>query len=92
MVNTILYETNKYIAPNLPEKMLWNIAQSFGELRSLVDKGLLSYPYSTREALGIVKHLQAFPNDSFEEAMENVFSFDLQDPQVRDHVSKLELL
>jgi hypothetical protein len=39
--------------------------------------------------LGIVKHLQAFPNDSFENALENVFSFDVYEPQVREHVQNV---
>lgn len=71
--------------------MLKKLANAFADLRALVDQGLLSYPYSTREALGIVKHLQAFPNDSFEEAMENIFSFDMYDTQVREHVVQVFL-
>ena len=32
--------------------------QAFGELRELADQGRLQYPYSTRELVAVVRHLQ----------------------------------
>lgn len=42
----------------------------------MADNALLSYPYSTRELVNIVKHLQKFPTDSLVAAIRNVFDFD----------------
>ena len=41
-----------------PDELLDKVVSSFAELRQLSDEGLISYPYSTREAVNIVKHLQ----------------------------------
>ena len=32
--------------------------QAFSELRAMADQGSITYPYSTREVVNIVKHLQ----------------------------------
>ncbi|ELK10026.1 hypothetical protein PAL_GLEAN10015259 [Pteropus alecto] len=44
--------------PNVPEPILQKLVAAFGELRSLADQGIINYPYSTREVVNIVKHLQ----------------------------------
>lgn len=44
--------------PDVNVDTIRKIVNAFGELRDLADKGLVSYPYSTREAVNIVKHLQ----------------------------------
>lgn len=49
---------------------------AFGDLREMTDQSILSYPYSTRELVNIVKHLQSFPNDDISEVIKNVFDFD----------------
>ena len=36
---------------------------TFSELRSMADEGTIQYPYSTREVVNIVKHLNKFPNE-----------------------------
>ena len=61
--------------PNLPTKLLEILAAAFSELREATDAGKLSYPYSTREAVAIVRHLSAFPRDSVASVLElgNVF-------------------
>jgi len=43
---------------NVPESSLRKLVAAFGELRDLADRGLISYPYSTREVVNIVKHLE----------------------------------
>lgn len=48
----------KQYAPNVDEKIVHKLVKAFGELRSMADQGLVSYPYSTREVVNIVKHLQ----------------------------------
>ena len=44
--------------PSVPEDVLQKLVRAFGELRSRADQGLISYPYSTREVVSVVKHLQ----------------------------------
>lgn len=49
---------------------------AFTELREMADEGLLQYPYSTRELVNIVKHINKFPSDSLTTVIRNVFDFD----------------
>lgn len=46
--------------PDVPEPILQKLVAAFGELRSLADQGTINYPYSTREVVNIVKHLQVW--------------------------------
>ena len=55
------------------------IANSFHTLRLNADDGVLKYPYSTREAIHVAKHLSMFPNDGLRNALDNVFAFDRTD-------------
>lgn len=48
----------KQYGPNVDEKVIFKLVKAFGELRSMADQGLVSYPYSTREVVNIVKHLE----------------------------------
>ena len=43
---------------DVPEATLRKLVLAFGELRNLADQGVIAYPYSTREVVSIVKHLQ----------------------------------
>lgn len=53
-------EMLKQYGPNVPEPILQKLVAAFGELRSLADQGIINYPYSTREVVNIVKHLQVW--------------------------------
>ena len=44
--------------PDVPEHVLRKLVAAFGELRDMADQGLINYPYSTREVVNMVKHLQ----------------------------------
>lgn len=48
----------KQYGPDVPKQVLQKLVAAFGELRSLADQGIINYPYSTREVVNIVKHLQ----------------------------------
>lgn len=52
----------KQYGPDVPEATLQKLVAAFGELRSMADQGTISYPYSTREVVNIVKHLQVKPH------------------------------
>ena len=44
--------------PDVPEHILRKLVLAFGELRDMADQGLINYPYSTREVVNMVRHLQ----------------------------------
>ena len=69
-------------APNVDETILRRIAASFADLRRLSDKGELTYPYSTREAVAVAKHLEKFPSDDLVSILHNVLDFDSYDHSV----------
>lgn len=48
----------KQYGPNVDEKIIFKLVKAFGKLRNMADQGLVSYPYSTREVVNIVKHLE----------------------------------
>ncbi|KAI9908417.1 hypothetical protein PsorP6_004490 [Peronosclerospora sorghi] len=66
-------------APNVPLDSLRRLCQAFAELRGLVENGTITYPYSTREAVAVAKHLQEFPTDDVGVVLENVLAFDAYD-------------
>lgn len=44
--------------PDVPQKILQKLVSAFSDLREMADEGRISYPYSTREVVNIVKHMQ----------------------------------
>uniref|UniRef100_A0A8D9DUC4 von Willebrand factor A domain-containing protein 8 n=1 Tax=Cacopsylla melanoneura TaxID=428564 RepID=A0A8D9DUC4_9HEMI len=75
--------------PDVPRDTLLRLVRAFGQFRELSDKALLPYPYSTREAVHIVKHLQNYPNDSMSEAVSNVFDFDKYNSAAKETLLKI---
>jgi hypothetical protein len=45
--------------------------------------GAINYPFSAREAVAVVRHLQAFPGDSVATAVENILAFDGSNSHLR---------
>ena len=76
-------------APGVPHSLLQCLAGAFGELRALVEEGQLSYPYSTREAVAVVCHLEEFPDDGLVGSLENVLAFDAYSPDLRRILSEV---
>ncbi|CAH2048800.1 unnamed protein product, partial [Iphiclides podalirius] len=62
--------------PNVPGDVMRKLVQAFAVLRNMADQGQLTYPYSTRELVNIVKHLQKYPEEDLATAIGNVFDFD----------------
>lgn len=50
----------KQYGPNVPLNTIKKLVNVFSELRSMADQGLVNYPYSTREVVNVVKHLQVY--------------------------------
>uniref|UniRef100_A0A3B5MK56 von Willebrand factor A domain containing 8 n=1 Tax=Xiphophorus couchianus TaxID=32473 RepID=A0A3B5MK56_9TELE len=74
----------KQYGPDVPEATLQKLVGAFGELRSMADQSTITYPYSTREVVNIVKHLQKFPNEGLANVVRNVFDFDSYNKDARD--------
>ena len=65
----ILYESytsNKISYSDLDDGVLDRLVATFAELRALADQGQTQYPYSTREAVAIVKHLANYPDEGIQ--------------------------
>uniref|UniRef100_A0A3P8URE8 von Willebrand factor A domain containing 8 n=1 Tax=Cynoglossus semilaevis TaxID=244447 RepID=A0A3P8URE8_CYNSE len=77
-------EMLKSYGPDVPDATLQKLVAAFGELRSMADQGTITYPYSTREVVNIVKHLQRFPNEGLANVVRNVFDFDSYNKNVRE--------
>ncbi|XP_077014477.1 von Willebrand factor A domain-containing protein 8 isoform X2 [Tamandua tetradactyla] len=77
-------EMLRQYGPNVPEPILQKLVAAFGELRSLADQGIINYPYSTREVVNIVKHLQKFPTEGLSSVVRNVFDFDSYNNDMRE--------
>ncbi|KAH9929971.1 AAA domain-containing protein [Amylocystis lapponica] len=74
------------LAPDLGEDLILRLVAAFQDLRHAYDSGTLTYPYSLRELINIVRHLEAYPDDSLETTIRNVFDFDVYKP---DTIEKL---
>ena len=53
-------EMLRQYGPDVPHHILDKLVRAFGELRDMADQGLITYPYSTREVVNMVKHLQVY--------------------------------
>lgn len=73
--------------PDVNKSLLKQLVNAFAELRSMADVGQLSYPYSTREVVNIVKHLQKFPDENLSELVGNVLDFDRYSPESLEQVT-----
>ncbi|KAK2840347.1 hypothetical protein Q5P01_014087 [Channa striata] len=74
----------KRYGPDVPDATLQKLVAAFGELRSMADQGTITYPYSTREVVNIVKHLQKFPGEGLANVVRNVFDFDSYNKDARE--------
>uniref|UniRef100_A0A7N6B8M4 von Willebrand factor A domain-containing protein 8 n=1 Tax=Anabas testudineus TaxID=64144 RepID=A0A7N6B8M4_ANATE len=74
----------KQYGPDVPDATLQKLVAAFGELRSMADQGTITYPYSTREVVNIVKHLQKFPGEGLANVVRNVFDFDSYNKDMRE--------
>lgn len=70
--------------PTVPENTLRKLVLAFGELREMADQGLINYPYSTREVVNMVRHLNKFPNEGLTTVVKNVFDFDQYNKELKE--------
>ena len=79
----------KQYAPNVPDELLKILTSAFRDLRTAVDSGQITYPYSTRELTNVVRHLAQYPEDHVTAVLENIFAFDDYDSQLRKFVEDI---
>ncbi|KAH8982346.1 AAA domain-containing protein [Lactarius hatsudake] len=65
------------LAPELSEDLIVRLIGAFHDLRQSYESGSLSYPYSLRELIAIVRHMQTYPDDELYDTLRNVFDFDV---------------
>ncbi|XP_076068942.1 von Willebrand factor A domain-containing protein c12.2 isoform X2 [Oratosquilla oratoria] len=75
--------------PDVAEDVMRRLVGAFGDLRAMADQGLIQYPYSTREVVNIVKHLQEFPNEGIVSVVRNVFDFDSWSSETKETVVRV---
>lgn len=85
-IESEIYLLQQY-GPNVNKNILEKLVNAFSELRSMADVGQLNYPYSTREVIQIVKHLQYFPDENMAELIGNVLDFDRYSPEALEQVT-----
>ncbi|CAD5122119.1 DgyrCDS10568 [Dimorphilus gyrociliatus] len=79
-------EMLRQYGPQVPEHILKKLVLAFGELRTMADEGQINYPYSTREVVNMVKHLQKYPNEGLSSVVQNVFDFDSYNKELKETV------
>ncbi|RNF26831.1 putative heat shock protein HslVU, ATPase subunit HslU [Trypanosoma conorhini] len=66
----------KAYGPSIPDALLVRLIGAFQRLQESFEEGHLTYPFSLRELIAVVKHMAAFPHDGIYDALNNVFNFD----------------
>ncbi|KZV72548.1 hypothetical protein PENSPDRAFT_674901 [Peniophora sp. CONT] len=77
------------LAPELGDDTLRRLVGAFQDLRKGYDEGTLTYPYSLRELIAIVRHMRAYANDDLDDALRNVFDFDAFRPDAMDKLADI---
>ncbi|KAK1746248.1 vWA domain-containing protein [Skeletonema marinoi] len=73
----ILTSYGKGVHPDVINKLV----KVWEDLRVAHETGVISYIFSVRESVSIVKHLSAFPDEGVQTAIENVLAFDPSSPK-----------
>eukprot|EP01059_Diplonema_ambulator_P003961 TRINITY_DN1366_c0_g3_i1.p1 TRINITY_DN1366_c0_g3~~TRINITY_DN1366_c0_g3_i1.p1 ORF type:complete len:1824 (+),score=656.81 TRINITY_DN1366_c0_g3_i1:37-5472(+) len=80
-------EVLQQYGPNVPAFAMHSMVDAFEQLDNYVSEGLLAYPYSLRELVAVVKHIQKYPDDGLVRSLRNVFDFDAFDIETVDLVN-----
>lgn len=74
---------------NVHPKVINKIVNIWEDLRVSHEKGSIIYPFSVRESVAVVKHLNIFPDDGIEDAVDNVIAFDRLDRALSKHLDDI---
>ncbi|KAF8508458.1 AAA domain-containing protein [Hysterangium stoloniferum] len=77
------------LAPDMNEDLIRRLVGAFQDLRKGYEEGSLSYPYSLRELINLIRHMRAYTNDSLETSLRNVFDFDVYRPETTETLFKI---
>ncbi|KAF9530652.1 AAA domain-containing protein [Crepidotus variabilis] len=77
------------LAPDLDEDIILRLVGAFHDLRRGYETGKLSYPYSLRELINLVRHMKAYPSDSLGDAFRNIFDFDIYKPETFERLAEI---
>jgi len=75
--------------PDVSMEVVDQVIAAFGDLRQLFNKNLVSYPYSTREVVNIIKHLQTYHQDTLLDAIRNIFDFDCYSKEAQEVITNI---
>jgi len=81
----ILMSYGEHVSPKTIDKIV-NVWES---LRRAHQEGSIIYPFSVRESVAVVKHLNQFPDDGIEDAVDNVIAFDRLDDTLSKHLHRI---
>jgi von Willebrand factor A domain-containing protein 8 len=74
------------IAPSVPTDIIKSLVSAFNDLRKAFDDGMINYPYSLRELIHIVRHLERYPLEEIESVLRNVVDFDLHTKPLMEYL------
>ncbi|KAH9046612.1 AAA domain-containing protein [Lactarius hengduanensis] len=77
------------LAPELSKDLIVRLIGAFHDLRQSYEGGTLSYPYSLRELIAIVRHMQAYPDDELDDTLRNVFDFDVYRIEITEKLDEI---
>ena len=72
--------------PSVDPRILRKLVLAFAELRKLSAEGIIAYPFSIRELVSIVTHLENYPDEGLGQVVRNVFDFDSYDKEMKESV------
>ncbi|CAF1089222.1 unnamed protein product, partial [Didymodactylos carnosus] len=58
----------------------------FTDLRQLYNEGTINYPFSLRELVSMVKHMNKYPEDNLPDILRNVFDYDNYNVDLHDRI------
>jgi midasin (ATPase involved in ribosome maturation) len=74
---------------NVSSDTIEKIITIWDELRKAHEDGIILYPFSVRESVNVVKHLNMYSKDGIEDALENVLSFDRLDTALSNQLKQI---
>ena len=74
---------------NVSSDTIEKIIKVWDELRKAHEDGRILYPFSVRESVNVIKHLNSYSKDGIESALENVISFDRLDITLSNQLKQI---
>jgi len=71
---------------NVPPAVVDMVVNIWEDLRIAHLRGAITYPFCVRESVNVIKHMNTFPDDGIEGAIDNVVSFDRLDRALSKHL------